>query len=61
MSGSAGMGGFALGLRGVTKVVGYCEIDVCCQRFLTSNIEKGGLLETPVFHDVTTLSEQHYL
>jgi site-specific DNA-cytosine methylase len=52
-----GIGGFALGLHGITKVVGYCEIDEHCKQSLKANIEKGLLEKAPVFHDVTKISE----
>lgn len=51
----SGIGGFALGLRGVCKTICYCEIDPLCTKILERNMRKGRLDKAPVFEDVTTL------
>lgn len=52
----SGIGGFALGLRDISRVVGYCECDARCTEILTHNMTCGRLDTAPVYPDVRDLS-----
>jgi DNA (cytosine-5)-methyltransferase 1 len=53
----SGIGGFAWGLRGVARVVGYCDTDAACRDVLADNIRRGRLDDAPIFEDITMMTE----
>lgn len=53
----SGIGGFALSLKAVSKVVGYCELSEDCRKVLTKAISKRQIDKAPIFQDVTRLTK----
>ena len=53
-----GIGGFAWALRGVTQVVGYCDLDEDCRACISRNIRAGRLGDAPIFTDVCKLTKE---
>jgi hypothetical protein len=55
----AGAGGFAVGLHGVARPAGYCDIDPGAQAVLERRMAQGHLPRAPIFPDVRALEAAH--
>jgi site-specific DNA-cytosine methylase len=51
----SGIGGNALALRSICKVIAYCDNSLASQNVLKSNMKKKLLDKAPIFEDVTAL------
>jgi site-specific DNA-cytosine methylase len=52
----SGIGGNAVALKSICKVVAYCDIDPYSRAVLKKHIEKGNLDDAPIYDDVNTLT-----